>query len=376
MTLPITNLPDTTVWNTRNATGDYYSIRQFRTKQKAPFNLPTRFHRRKGVTERLDVTGNTAYATKPSAPDSTGTYGIRSDFNTYLTTNAVSWANNSAYDKFRDKVSEEAMLFVNWHERESAIEAAIKRFSQLYLFTRAIRKRSPRQAAMALGVDPRRVPRGTWKRTKTAAQGLGNTWLEWHFGWDPLIKDIASTVNILNQQPNQKRVSVRGKAIKEVLFEQHTSAAYDYIDITRKVKVRTTVTALIGVKNPNVHMADQLGLLNPLAIAWELVPYSFVVDWFANVGTYLQSYTDFSGLTITGATTSQVGRIDYEYKSMSRSVAWTGPWLGTCTALQVGTWYTRSLGIPSVKLGIRPLKRVSAVRGFTAISLLLNQMRK
>ncbi len=29
--------------------------------------------------------------------------------------------------------------------------------------------------------------------------------------------------------------------------------------------------------------------LNPASIAWELIPYSFVVDWFVDVGTYLRS---------------------------------------------------------------------------------------
>ena len=31
------------------------------------------------------------------------------------------------------------------------------------------------------------------------------------------------------------------------------------------------------------------GLLNPLSVAWELVPYSFVADWFLPVGSYLNN---------------------------------------------------------------------------------------
>ena len=29
--------------------------------------------------------------------------------------------------------------------------------------------------------------------------------------------------------------------------------------------------------------------LNPINIAWELIPYSFVVDWFLNIGGYLRN---------------------------------------------------------------------------------------
>jgi hypothetical protein len=32
-----------------------------------------------------------------------------------------------------------------------------------------------------------------------------------------------------------------------------------------------------------------LGLTDPLSVAWELIPYSFVVDWFVPIGTYLDN---------------------------------------------------------------------------------------
>lgn len=33
----------------------------------------------------------------------------------------------------------------------------------------------------------------------------------------------------------------------------------------------------------------RLGLKDPLSIAWELVPYSFVADWFIPIGAWLQA---------------------------------------------------------------------------------------
>lgn len=40
---------------------------------------------------------------------------------------------------------------------------------------------------------------------------------------------------------------------------------------------------------------QQLGVTNPLLLAWELVPYSFIADWFIPVGDYLQSLDRFLG---------------------------------------------------------------------------------
>ncbi len=48
---------------------------------------------------------------------------------------------------------------------------------------------------------------------------------------------------------------------------------------------------------------NQGGLTNPLAVAWEIVPYSFLIDWYLPIANMLQAYTDSSGLTfISGYT--------------------------------------------------------------------------
>jgi hypothetical protein len=370
--LPITYLPASTLSKSDYRPGDFVRTVE-RAKQKAPYNVPSKYLRKYAVTERLIVgDGITLPYTSLTPPAASGTWGIKASFDTNdLDLN--SWANNSAYDEFKEKVQKEAMLYVNWHERQSAIDSAVKRVMQLYLFTRALRTRSPRQAAMALGVDPRKIPPGTYKRTKLAAQGLGNTWLEWHFGWDPLIKDISSSINILNQPDFDIKVEAKGRKQERVTTRKAGGApgwSYRIVE-TRTVTVRSKAGGRVRVSNPNLFMASQLGLINPLAIAWELVPYSFVVDWFANVGTYLQSYTDFSGLTLTDTYTTQVGRVGVDYSE----IGWSG-YKGFAFGYQSGIWVRRTLGLPSVKLGIRPRRRLGAVRGFTAIALLLNQMRK
>ena len=41
---------------------------------------------------------------------------------------------------------------------------------------------------------------------------------------------------------------------------------------------------------------NQLGLLNPVSLAWELVPWSFVVDWVLPIGSVLSALSAPAGL--------------------------------------------------------------------------------
>jgi hypothetical protein len=54
-----------------------------------------------------------------------------------------------------------------------------------------------------------------------------------------------------------------------------------------KLRVTCTMTAEL----------ETLGLLNPLSLAWELLPYSFVIDWFLPIGDYLAATTASAGMT-------------------------------------------------------------------------------
>ena len=52
------------------------------------------------------------------------------------------------------------------------------------------------------------------------------------------------------------------------------------------------------ISSPNSLKANQLGLVNPASVAWELIPFSFLVDWFLPVGKFLESYTDTVGMQL------------------------------------------------------------------------------
>jgi hypothetical protein len=54
----------------------------------------------------------------------------------------------------------------------------------------------------------------------------------------------------------------------------------------------------VRVSNAFISNLDTAGVINPLSIAWELSPYSFVVDWFIPVGNVLSALSDTIGLEL------------------------------------------------------------------------------
>jgi hypothetical protein len=65
---------------------------------------------------------------------------------------------------------------------------------------------------------------------------------------------------------------------------------------TSKVVVRRSLK--VTVAEPPSAM-QSLGLLNPEVVAWELLPWSFVIDWFIPIGDYLQARATLSGVVIS-----------------------------------------------------------------------------
>lgn len=365
MGYPIVYLPTVRRYSTRYAAGDYLTVRR-RSKQKAPYDVPTDYEAQYSTTVTLN-----SYGLAPSsisAPDDGGGFGIDSGF-AAARTDLNDWANNSAYEKFVSKVREEAMLAVNWAERRQSMDMLLKRTDQLIRAASAMRRGNWRRMGEIFNVS---VPPELRKRSRyRGPREMSNTWLEFHFGWEPLVKDIASAVNIIGGPAPSGKVFAPGRRASGTY-----SDAWDYPwigqrwDYTRKLVVSGCYSARVHVSNPNVFLANQLGLLNPAAIAWELVPYSFVVDWFANVGAFLGSFTDFLGLTLVNSM--------YTRKV---SCVWTGTttyYLPTpnyyVSAVQRGDAFTRSVVVPSVRLALRPPRPIGAVRGFTAISLLLQKL--
>lgn len=127
-------------------------------------------------------------------------------------------------------------------------------------------------------------------------KGLANRYLEMIFGIMPLLTSISDNAELLRQMAEHD-ISwvIKAQKSKSVEFdsgwERDGSFLYRWV-IGGKVKCgyRARIT------NPLLTSLDTFGVLNPLSISWELMPMSFVLDWFIPVGNVLDSLSATLGL--------------------------------------------------------------------------------
>lgn len=264
---------------------------------------------------------------------------------------------NIAYGKFVDSVNEEAMLLVNAYERKQAVLMVEKSASRMLYSFLLLRKGYRRQAMKALGLTPKGKK---WNKAKDVS-GL---WLEFHFGWEPLIKDIHSAVEIL--QADVSPSIARGVG-STTTTTGSVSAKDKWWNSRVRNKFIAKIQAEVSVTNPNLHRAAQLGLINPASVAWELIPFSFLVDWFIPVGQFLNSWTDFAGLKLDNAFTTVYLRADSQ-----EWLYYPGRPDLTSYLDSEGAGVYRSLGVAVPFPVFKEFKGFSVTRGATAIALLLS----
>lgn len=264
-------------------------------------------------------------------------------------------AQNKAYAKFLGEVSDRAQLAAGLAEGRQSLDMIGARCKQLVQFSKYVKACRFGDAARTLGMSV--VPPGV-RISKT----YGNNWLEYWFGWKPLIGDIHSAINQI-QEPIRNHVA-RGTGYNVWSSKYVPYGAYQ-IGYSHDRFIGASAQAEVAIANPNLWLANTLGLINPVSVLWELVPFSFVVDWFANVGQVLGSYTDLYGLKVVNPQSALIVR--------GKSVEfWTTyGWVSNYSTVYV----RRSTSLVTPSLVLKPLRAPSVERALTAVSLLLQQLR-
>lgn len=157
-------------------------------------------------------------------------------------------------------------------------------------------KRSMRRRGRPVRADQHAVTR--------ASKAVADSWLEHVFGWSPFISDIESGFEAL------QRIKERNLFPMEVVVAQSDCAAPTQVEVGRSlpggtspayadwskdkiVSTRYKVAYALEPRSLGGSTLDSFGLRARQFVPslWELIPYSFLIDYFTNIGDVVQSWS-------------------------------------------------------------------------------------
>lgn len=125
-------------------------------------------------------------------------------------------------------------------------------------------------------------------------------WLELQYGWKPLLSDLYTSVTQMHSRVIEGfpiRAKSTGTEVRKRSLSNVNTVGIVRADVVQVQQTRVLCLVDYWVDSTLSANLNDWGLTNPLEVIWELVPYSFVVDWFLPVGDYLSSFDAYLGVT-------------------------------------------------------------------------------
>jgi hypothetical protein len=154
-------------------------------------------------------------------------------------------------------------------------------------------------------------------------KAISGSWLEHSFGWQPLIADTKSAVDAYNQVADRQKIqrisagAIRKKpvsssfGISNLNTSGYSGVGYFSHDLTgyHSVRYRGCVKAKVDAKKID-GIFDSFGFNSKefVPTIWELLPWSFLVDYFGNVGDVLEASSTSTTDVAWVNKTSRIGR--------------------------------------------------------------------
>lgn len=155
-------------------------------------------------------------------------------------------------------------------------------------------------------------------------RAIASKYLEYVYGFKPLMSDIHELSELAKSKGQSPLLlSATGRSTR-MLSNSNTgyNEYQQWENIRGQSKTRTNLWARVDPNYRGTRTLNQLGLLNPASLAWELVPYSFCVDWILPIGPVLQALTAPAGLLFVNGSTSRRVHGQWDY------VNWASPGSG------------------------------------------------
>lgn len=197
-----------------------------------------------------------------------GTFGL------YMETTPVIYSDiyNRALDKLNAKSRGDLDLSIDLAELKQT-KRMLSAVEQIETYTRLTASKSPKGKAFGSLKYP------------------AHLWLTYTYGIRPLLGTIFGSQKeiqglLRNEMDHLKVTASSTEKSPRVRLYTYSGGYTHAMDTVGLYKRSVTIGTSLYSQNYDI---TRFTSLNPASIAWELIPYSFVVDWFVDIGGYLRN---------------------------------------------------------------------------------------
>lgn len=173
--------------------------------------------------------------------------------------------------------------------------------------------------------------------SELSGKEIADRYMEMRYALRPLVYDFNNVVTALNKQTGalNDRLTFRGFADNSV-FDEVMDPLYMWQRVdndygvfmkgatkTSKTSINIDVRAGVLTQLTTESKLPVWGLTMPIEAAWELTPFSFIIDWFLNCGDTISAWTPNFGLralsswSVCTVTTEQAVTLTNSWASMN-----------------------------------------------------------
>jgi hypothetical protein len=191
-------------------------------------------------------------------------------------------------------------------------------------------------------------------------QAVASQYLSFYYGMLPLMRDLESYLNAYIQEGlRRERVTARAKS-EDTATSVRLALGNHSVQNSSQFDLKYTRTDIVSVCCGNLYEPTPATYLKTYGLrpmdffstAYELVPWSFFIDYFSNLGTLIEALTPRTGVTYLASWET------YKYSMLWRAETTTSYIQGSFTHSSPGTEWAQRLIEATVRVPCSPFTNV------------------